>query len=62
MTDFGSLRFFDGKVLCCLCFTYKAKSELDPVKGEPGRYWDACTSCRRDELVMLLMRGYGWHG
>jgi hypothetical protein len=40
-------RLTDGRVMCCICFDYKDKQDLEPT-GD-GRVWDVCTECAETE-------------
>lgn len=36
----------DGKQrLCCICFEWCIRDDLEPVSDEPGKVWDVCKSC-----------------
>lgn len=36
-------RLTDGRVMCCLCFDYKSRTELHEI--EPGVVTDVCEAC-----------------
>lgn len=38
-------RLDDGRVMCCICFAYCTRDELQPVADEPGRWHDVCIPC-----------------
>lgn len=38
-------RLTDGRIMCCICFEYRTREELDPVADEPGKVWDVCRAC-----------------
>lgn len=40
-------RLTDGRVMCCLCFDYCTRDELNPL--DDGRVEDICKSCAENE-------------
>lgn len=45
-------RLTDGRVMCCLCFSYVTRDKLTPA-DEPGTVEDVCKPCRAKELAIL---------
>ncbi|MFG2359457.1 hypothetical protein [Streptomyces sp. NPDC048521] len=60
-------RLTDGRVMCCLCFTYCTRDQLNPVDGDVE---DVCTPCARIEAAVADVPGHacrvahapGWGG
>lgn len=38
-------RLADGRVMCCICFEYCTRDQLEPVADELGKVWDVCREC-----------------
>ena len=45
-------RLTDGRVMCCLCFTYCARDQLS--RDDDGQLTDVCQSCRDHESAQAL--------
>jgi hypothetical protein len=46
-------RLTDGRVMCCICFEFFVREQLNPVKGDPdGAVEDVCLGCadREDKI------------
>lgn len=43
-------RLTDGRVMCCICFEFTPRDQLNPVKGDPdGAVEDVCKGCAEKE-------------
>ncbi|CQR59202.1 hypothetical protein [Streptomyces leeuwenhoekii] len=45
-------RLTDGRVMCCLCFEYVTRDQLNPVDGGVE---DVCTTCARKEAAVAKL-------
>lgn len=43
-------RLTDGRIMCCLCFGFFVREQLEPVEGDPdGAVHDVCKGCAESE-------------
>jgi hypothetical protein len=49
-------RLTDGRVMCCLCFGYFPKEELEPTGEDDGSVFDMCRVCAEEERMAMESR------